>query len=372
MKYFYNETKPVKDHDILFLINQAAERLHKKFTQIDLKQLNISEYNQSYLTGKLQNPIGMLQHYSYLLALTLTSVKQPLSQVVLIDYGGGSGVLSLLAQELGIGIVIYNDIYDVSCQDIKILAKVFELDIADFVCGDIDELIIYLNKQSISINAIISSDVIEHIYDIENYLRKLHLLSNSSFSLVFSSTANSKNPILRWQLKKQHIKCEYKNRELKWGHKERDTLRSYFEIRKEIISNYHSELSSEIVENIAKSTRGLIKQNIEKCVDEYIKDGKISYKPDHPTNTCDPYTGNWVEHLMNTKWLENILRNEVFEVKILSGYWKNSNHILQRLITELLNLGIKYLGTKALYIAPYYIVCAEYDTEKTDFNSHGY
>jgi hypothetical protein len=46
---------------------------------------------------------------------------------------------------------------------------------------------------------------------------------------------------------------------------------------------------------LAKKTRGLMKDDIEKLVEEYIASGKITYQPDHPTNTCDPYTGNWAD-----------------------------------------------------------------------------
>lgn len=95
-------------------------------------------------------------NYTYLLALSLSGNKIPLSKFIFVDYGGGSGVLSLLAKELGIGNVIYDDIYDISCKDVRVLSRAIDIEIDDYVFGDIDELIAYLKNQSISINAIAS------------------------------------------------------------------------------------------------------------------------------------------------------------------------------------------------------------------------
>jgi len=74
----------------------------------------------------------------------------------LVDYGGGSGLLSFLALEAGIGTVIYNDIYDVSCEDARKLGQALHLPLSRIVCGDVDELVSYLRKEKINVNAIVS------------------------------------------------------------------------------------------------------------------------------------------------------------------------------------------------------------------------
>lgn len=79
--------------------------------------------------------------------------------------------MSLLAAELGVGTVIYNDIYDVSCKDIEILSNALGLKPDHIVCGDVDDLVSYLQEKSISINVIVSYDVLEHIYDVDSHLR---------------------------------------------------------------------------------------------------------------------------------------------------------------------------------------------------------
>lgn len=356
--YRYVNPKIIENKKLCKRFELAARSVYERINSIDLKQIGISEYNQRYLGQTLAHPESIFQRYSYLLSLALSDHITPIENFVLVDYGGGSGLLSLLACESGFKSVIYNDIYDVSCNDIQKLSKAINVQVKDFICGDIDELITYLKTNFVNINALVSYDVIEHIYDVEGYLQKLRLLSNSSFRIVMASGANIKNLSYRRIAMKGHLECEYKDRKKEWGHKERDSLKSYFDIRKEIISRYDPKLQCKEVERLTKLTRGLIKRDIEKCIDEYKEIKDISYRPQHPTNTCDPYTGNWAENLMETERLEDILRDESFSVKILSGFWESTGHPVTLPIKRIKNQIIKYFGRKALCISPYYIVYA--------------
>ena len=360
MKYFYRNAILPRNKLLLREIDLAADNLRKKLIRLDLGRLDISQYNQRYLGRKLNSILPSLQIYSHLLAWSLAAYSSSLEQFVFVDYGGGSGVLSLLAKELKIGTVIYNDIYDVSCRDAQLIARAVGKEADYYVCGDIDDLIHYLKSLDISVDAISSYDVIEHIYDIEDYFRKLRLLSKKSLSIVFGSGANIHNPKIREQLMKKHRKFEYYTREKTYGYKERDSLKSYLDIRKEIISRFEPSLGDRVVEQIAKDTRGLRKDDIEKCLEEYVSTGSISYKPDHPSNTCDPYTGNWAEHLIETNHIKQLFQAEKFTIKILSGYYGFSNQRLKGIIKYGLNSLISILNSKGLVIAPYYVVYGRY------------
>ena len=108
-------------------ISLAKDRLQKKLSALDLGSLGITEYNQRYLGDKLKNIGGVLDLYGYLLRLCLSNSSLPIQQSVFVDYGGGSGVLSYLAKEVGIGKVIYVDIYEGSCNDVEIISKALGL-----------------------------------------------------------------------------------------------------------------------------------------------------------------------------------------------------------------------------------------------------
>ena len=196
---------------LLTQLDLAAARLHEKLINTNLEKLDISDYVRRHLTLKLADPHGTFQLYTYLLSLALRGSKKPLNEVVFVDYGGGCGILSLLAKELGVGRVVYNDIYEVSCRDLGVLEKAIGIHAEDHVCGDIDELISYLGKQNASIDAVCSYDVIEHIYDIKGYLKKLSRLGGEHLRIVFGSGANSKNPIIKWRLSKIHEESEYQD-----------------------------------------------------------------------------------------------------------------------------------------------------------------
>lgn len=288
--------------------------------------------------------------------LSLNNSQVSPENFVLVDYGGGSGVISFLAAEMGIGTVIYNDIYDVSCTDVGSLSNALGLTLDHIVCGDIDELVSYLHENSISINAITSYDVLEHIYNVESHFRKLSCLTDSRFRIVYASGANIKNPRYVHSVKKLQIEAEYKTRNKKWGHKERDTLQSFLGVRKNMISAFAPDLSLEVVEQLARSTRGLIQRDIERCVDEFRLQGSITYHIDHPTNTCDPYTGNWCEHLMDFEWLERIIKNAGFLVEIMIGRYNTYGSLPKKSVKMFLNAMMKLLGRRGMFFAPYYVV----------------
>jgi len=340
-------------------ISSAEASLYNKMMQLDVENVALSEYTQRYLKNKFANLKGILQLYGSLLYLSLKDPSKPLDQVVLVDYGGGTGLISYLAAELGVGTVFYSDIYDVSCNDVANLSKALSLKLDHIVCGDIDEILQYIETNSVSIDVITSYDVLEHIYDVESHFQKLCRFSGKPFRIIYGSGANIKNPHYVKSVRKIHNAAEYDSREKEWGHKERDSLTAFLDIRKLIISEYATDLDKKDVEHLATATRGLMKPDIENCVDEFRANGKISYRSVHPTNTCDPYTGNWAEHLMDFGWLKGIFDKEGMDAQILPGHYATHQKLAKRSIKIVLNGIISAFGKHALAVAPHYIVHAE-------------
>lgn len=348
-------------------IEIASNRLHDKLKFANIRDLNISDYNTVYFEGKLKALRYHLNINSYILFWSLAKCDKKLEDIVLIDYGGGSGMISILAKELGIGTVIYNDIYDISCTDAKIIGKYIGNEADYYVNGDIGELINFVNIYKMDCDTIVSYDVIEHIYDINHFIKQLPLLINGSncFSTCLASGANMYNPFYALKTKKLQQKIEFEGRSKKFGCKERDCYKAYFDVRKEIILNYLLDNGRSLTQNeiklLAKNTRGLMNNDIISKVENYINHGIIPVTPSHPTNTCDPYTGNWAEHLMDPYALAQKMNNVGFKTQVLPGLFPGSTSAFKYHLSQLLNLFIlsteklrlKYIS---LIFSPYYIL----------------
>ena len=341
-------------------IDQAAERLASKLAGFNVKELIISDYNKRYFGGTLQNVRAALQLRTYLLSWALKEVSLPKEEIVLVDYGGGSGMLSLLAKEYGIGTVIYDDIYDVSCRDAAVIGEAIGNKADHYVNGDIDELIHFVQSRNLSCTSLVSYDVLEHIYNVPEFLHKLSKLSGAFLTIVMGSGANMRNPFVNRVLTKKQIELETKDRQADWGAKDRDALKSYFGIRKDMIQHYlrqrNAELPDAIVEDIAKRTRGRIKKEVEFAVQNYVDAKELPPPLAHPTNTCDPNNGNWAEHLMNTNELVKDLSRAGFEARILCGYYGDSNDRVKRIAGRFLNAVISLTGKQGLFFAGFYVL----------------
>ena len=343
------------------IIETAIIRLYSKLKRLEIEELPISAYNKNYLKSYLGSYKFLMFQYQQMMVKAIQKLSKPIEKSVFIDYGGGCGMLSYLAKEVGFRNVIYNDLYEVSVNDAKIIAAKMEMAIDEFICGDVQEMVKYLEQVNIEVDLICSFDVLEHIYDLKQWFRSIVKIDHR-FSLVFTTAANPENPFITNRLMKLHRKVELKGILKDEGWKEIDLSTAYFEERKKIIANYNDELTSSAVEYLAKMTRGLRKEDILMLIDQYTNAGEINYEIDHPTNTCDPYTGNWAEHLINLKKLKIFLESLHLEVDFTNSYYGYSSNKLLNAPKFILNFFIKILGKNHLFFSPTYTL----EVQKTD------
>jgi len=158
MKFNYKWAKLPKNKTLINRVNDASAIVSEKFEYYDVKKNNdISDYNKRYFGKRISNEsdiINSLQKYSYLLIWVLAYINIPLNKIVFMDYGGGHGMLALLAKAAGIGTVIHNDIYEVSCKDAQCIGNDLDLAADYYIPGDIDEVINFRNERDININAL--------------------------------------------------------------------------------------------------------------------------------------------------------------------------------------------------------------------------
>jgi 2-polyprenyl-3-methyl-5-hydroxy-6-metoxy-1,4-benzoquinol methylase len=359
MKFVIRSRHLPDDPSLLKEINSAAERLYEKLVNLDINSLESSEYIRHYFSKLLKNLTGTLQQYSYLMSICLAKNKKPLNDFIFVDYGGGSGVFSLLAKEMGIGTVIYNDIYNISCRDSKEIADSIGIAADEYICGEIREIIDFCKRSSIQCDVLGSYNVIEHIYNIQDFLYQLAFLSENGFITVLGTGANPYNPILRRMILKHHYQREFISRKREYGHKEGDSLRAYVNIRRDMINKYAAnQLDSNEINLLVRLTRGLNERDILKCVRNYLDDSVLPELSDSkfPTNTCDPYTGNWAERLMDPHELSNILKTKGFTTQILAGIYGYDYRFILNFIGRFANKFMNLFPRQALLLAPYYIL----------------
>jgi hypothetical protein len=357
MKFMYNHARFPPNDRLLAEINAAASRLFDKLSGLNISNLDISDYNQQYLARYQRKLRTNLQRLAYVLSWALAASSNKWGDLSLVDYGGGSGLMSLLAKECSLGTVIYTDIYEVSCRDAEIIAQTLD-DKADYyVCGDIEAVINFLAANAIRCDIFVSCDVIEHIYNLEQFFRKLHGLAEGFFSLALTTHANPLNPIISRILMQKQRDVELRDREYQIGHKQRDSLKSYRRIRAEMVQNHaDGALAQNEIEQLARATRGLMESDIKRAVDDYLSTKRMPTPLRHPTNTCDPITGNWADRLMEPSELQRLLLKAGFKVEILSCYYGRPQNLIKKTVAHFLDMAIYAFGKQGLRLAPYFLL----------------
>lgn len=341
------------------LINNAINNLSDKLRDLDLDSLSISDYNKRYLKDYIDNYDFFMPLYKKLLVKVIHKLSKPINESSFVDYGGGCGILTFLAIEMGFQKVIYNDIYEVSTNDVAIIAKEIDLKVDEFITGGISQFVSFVKERNIQIDHICSFDVLEHIYDLKSWVTKISQLTKP-FTICFMTSANSSNPYVNRKLKKIHYKAEYLGSKKKKGWKERDTHLPFLEIRKKMIEERFKNLEQDKILLLAKNTRGLFGEDILSYAKKQLENKTFKDNLIHATNTCDPYTGNWAEHIIDLKKLRKLIENDNTKVKFTNSFYSYSSNKVLNLPKYIINFIMKILGEQNLFLSPSYTLEIEY------------
>ncbi len=280
-----------------------------------------------------------------------------------LDFGGGTGILSLLAKKCGIISVTYCDLSEIYTKNFIILAKQTEVSIDRIYCAS------YQNIKELSFYDIITNyDVLEHI---DNPLSafvtlKKYLKPNGLIYMV--SGANTFNPMLK-------IMNSIKHRDFEPFVKKN----SYFGKRLDFIQSSYPDFTNELSEYLAFKTRGLTYSNIPSYISLFLISGQ-NLKLGINTNTCNPDTGYWQEHCFNYINFKKALTMIFSRVQLEASYFpvalptieipnikKNklliSYYIIIRLLSIILAPVLNVLlfilpGSAKFLLAPAYAICA--------------
>ena len=94
-----------------------------KLQQLDYNALPISTYSRDYILRMLPHLGYYLSIYNRLLDKVISRYGNDPSKIILVDYGGGHGFLSITAKQKGIGTVIYVDYNPKAAETVACLSK---------------------------------------------------------------------------------------------------------------------------------------------------------------------------------------------------------------------------------------------------------
>jgi hypothetical protein len=242
--------------------------------------------------------------------------------------------------------------------DAKAIGEAIGITIDEYVCGDLPDTREWLAKNQLRASGVISHNVIEHVYSMDELFTEIGKLAFRETFVWLSTAANPFRKKTSAELSKHAIRVETQTRKPRPGHKARNALKAYRDIRRSIIESASPNLSIETVESLTEKTRGMREDDIREFLSNYSDGDSITITPDHPTNTCDPLTGNWAERMMDPFSLIEDAKEHGLELNVLPGFWSlDQGSAVKNGFKKISNVGISLAGTKGLSRSPYYILC---------------
>jgi 2-polyprenyl-3-methyl-5-hydroxy-6-metoxy-1,4-benzoquinol methylase len=353
MRFTYNSASlPRLPPGRLRNLLEAADRLGRKISDLDMERLPLSVYGREDVANFQCRVEEVIRKYVHILAW-LQFPEYAVVPDVFVDHGGGHGLLACLAKEAGFPCVIYNDVFEGSADDARKLAANLGLTADSYVCGDIHAVAAAMKSEPSKWATLASVNVIEHIYDIGDFIRTACALSSGPMTLALSTSANPLNPLVVRRHRRQHREWEFTDGPHK-GSYPMDTLKAFCSVRRDIIRAAVPELSVSEVESLVTATRGMRKTDIENSVLVYRQTTVMPAAPKDPTNTCDPLTGSWQERLLDIDEVRQRFAACGFTLRLIGGYYSGngSHRTLLKAAAYALNHGISLLGSQGARLAP--------------------
>ncbi|MCQ2335728.1 MAG: 50S ribosomal protein L11 methyltransferase [Paludibacteraceae bacterium] len=309
----------------------TSERLCNLISKTEFKDLPLGIYHTQYFDTLLQN----LHYYAniYAKCFSLLDNDTPLQDIICVDYGGGCGLLSIYAKLLGIGTVIYIDINPLSVNAAEHIFKRVGYSADIVLKGDTSTLKSWCKTSNIHPTSLVSTDVIEHIYDLDDFFNTLRQIK-PDMQMVFTTASVADNPFKSHRLHKIMKKCE----------------RNYFAQRLDYIQNKFPDIQKPQALEYAGQTRGLIYQDI---------DAVILGKSTTPTidkyNTCNPETGNFVERILTIDQYRHIVK-PLYIISHNGFYNTKQKSLIKRSVAKFLNLVINTCPKIGKTITPFIFI----------------
>ena len=331
--------------------NEYIIAFEKKLELIVINDITTELYCKKYLTHLLQHTRYYMVIYADVLHKLIKHSSKNKTSILLIDYGAGNGLLGIFAKFCGFKKVIINDIDAKFVNASQKLAIQLNIKMDGYITGDIIAVKEYF-KYEVP-DAIVGTDVIEHIYNLEHFFTSLQQINQSIVS-VFTTASNPENYLKVRMLKKMQLKDELKggtpDDHILFGE---CPLEPFIKIREQIIRRHADSLSDTAIIELAKATRGKNERDIVAVVEQYYVSGKLPVPPADNTNTCNPLNGSWTERILSLKEYSLLYKSAGFIPIFYNGFYNVYERGFKKYIKRVLNIGISILGNK---ISPYILI----------------
>lgn len=313
-------------------IRQTGAALAARLKAIDYERLPISDYNKRYIARLKPALTYYMDIYAGCLLQGLEAVGAAPEEITLVDYGGGSGFLSMLAKQAGIGQVIYIDLNPDSVETVRLLQEPAGTGPDVILHGDSDTLADWCTAHRVRPQLLIATDLIEHVYDLSAFFAHLSAI-DSRMQLLFTTASTPFNPYVKRRLHRLMATWE----------------REYYALRLEEIRRHFPALSPAEAEEAARKSRGLTFPHLRKAVES----GAYPRLED-PFNTCDPRNGNWTERILPIETYRSLAKPFGYQVRVGKGFYNTDRpHPVAAFACSLLNALIRISGRAGFLFAPF-------------------
>ena len=289
---------------------------------IDYDSLPISDYSRQYIKRMLPVIDYYLDIYHRSLRQMIRTLDKAPADITMVDYGGGHGLLSLTAKDMGIGRVIYIDFNPQAVETVQALSKELGNGPDEVLLGDAGALRQWCADKGVTPDTLLGMDVIEHIYRLEDFFADIYAMNPHIF-MLFTTGSTPYNP---WVVRRLHRIMQADE----LGHNEQP---GFFQLRKEHILRHYPEMKDLEADIWATDTRGLTYSDTLTAVDTHTP-----YKDIDAYNTCDPTTGSWTERILPIAAYQALVRPYHATVSVGLGYYNIHRKGLKGIVSRPVNL----------------------------------
>ncbi len=314
----------------------------QKLGELDIAQVNMSDYARRYLQHLQRHQLYYLAIYASVLDEVMQLSNKNAGDICLVDYGAGNGLLGIFARHCGFHTVIICDQDKDFIRAARMLALALQVYPDEFVGGDITDLLSrgYMNK----IDAIVGTDVIEHIYNLDDFFGSVQEL-NPAMVTVFTTASNPSNYFKLKQLEKIQLRDEFEGSDpADFELAGAEAHLSFLEMRRRIVAENFEDANSAELEKLAIATRGLNKYDIVKCVTHYKQTGEFPVPPARAGNTCNPETGSWTERVLSIRDYRYIYSHYGFHLSVQPGFYNSYTPGFKKYLNLFRNILVKLTG----------------------------